>query len=56
MQIKTGVSGINENLKIMLKEVLDEAGYMYDSTFSANDVLTAFPFRALKLRKPTPEE
>jgi len=40
----------------MLIKVLDEAGYLYDSTFSANDVLTAFPFRALKLKKPTSEE
>jgi len=30
-----------------LIKVLEEAGYLYDSTFSANDVLTAFPFRAL---------
>ena len=36
----------------MLIRVLEEAGYLYDSTFSANDVLTAFPFRALRDRFP----
>jgi peptidoglycan/xylan/chitin deacetylase (PgdA/CDA1 family) len=30
-----------------LIRVLDGAGYLYDSTLSANDALTAFPFRAL---------
>jgi peptidoglycan/xylan/chitin deacetylase (PgdA/CDA1 family) len=33
-----------------LIRVLEDAGYLYDSTFSANDVLTAFPFRALRER------
>ncbi|HEA66465.1 MAG TPA: hypothetical protein ENI07_06560 [Desulfobacterales bacterium] len=31
--------------------ILEEAGYLYDSTFSANDVLSAFPFFAFKNRK-----
>ena len=39
-----------------LIKALDQAGYLYDSTFSANDILTAFPYRALKLRIPTSEE
>ncbi len=30
-----------------LIRVLEEAGYLYDSTLSANDAMTAFPFRAL---------
>ncbi|MBN2322427.1 MAG: polysaccharide deacetylase family protein [Spirochaetes bacterium] len=34
----------------MLVRVLEEAGYRYNSTFSANDVLTAYPFRALRER------
>ncbi|MGQ9631828.1 MAG: polysaccharide deacetylase family protein [bacterium] len=34
----------------MLIRVLEEAGYLYDSSFSANDVLTALPFRALRER------
>lgn len=32
--------------------VLDDAGYLYDSTFSANDVLTSFPFFAARKRVP----
>jgi len=31
--------------------VLETAGYLYDSTFSANDVLTAFPYFAFKDRR-----
>jgi hypothetical protein len=31
-------------------KVLEESGYLYNSTYSANDVLTAFPFLALKER------
>lgn len=34
----------------VLIRVLEEAGYRYDSTFSANDVLTAFPYFALQER------
>ncbi|UCB45537.1 MAG: polysaccharide deacetylase family protein [Spirochaetota bacterium] len=33
-----------------LVKVLEESGYMYNSTYSANDVLTAFPFLALRER------
>ena len=32
--------------------VLDDSGYLYDSTFSANDVLTTFPFFATRRRVP----
>jgi peptidoglycan/xylan/chitin deacetylase (PgdA/CDA1 family) len=32
--------------------VLEDAGYLYDSTFSANDVLTTFPFFAARRRVP----
>jgi peptidoglycan/xylan/chitin deacetylase (PgdA/CDA1 family) len=31
----------------MLIRVLEESGYLYDSTHSANDVLTAFPYMAM---------
>jgi peptidoglycan/xylan/chitin deacetylase (PgdA/CDA1 family) len=34
-----------------LIRVLEDAGYLYDSTFSANDVLTAFPYFALEERE-----
>jgi len=34
----------------MLIKVLENAGYLYDSTFSANDVLSAFPFYAFRER------
>jgi len=34
----------------ILVRVLEDAGYLYNSTFSANDVLTAFPFRAMRER------
>jgi len=34
----------------ILIRVLEESGYQYDSTFSANDALTAFPYFALKER------
>jgi peptidoglycan/xylan/chitin deacetylase (PgdA/CDA1 family) len=34
-----------------LIRVLEEAGYLYDSTFSANDVLTALPYFALGERE-----
>jgi len=33
-----------------LIRMLEDSGYLYDSTFSANDVLTAFPFFAFKDR------
>jgi peptidoglycan/xylan/chitin deacetylase (PgdA/CDA1 family) len=39
-----------------LVKVLEEAGYRYNSTYSANDVLTAFPFLALKERTLSSEE
>lgn len=32
--------------------VLEDAGYRYDSSFSANDVLTTFPYFALRERSP----
>jgi len=35
-----------------LISVLDTAGYQYDSSFSANDVLTTFPYFALPERRP----
>lgn len=35
-----------------LIEVLDSAGYRYDSSFSANDVLTTFPYYAFEERRP----
>jgi len=35
-----------------LISVLDAAGYRYDSSFSANDVLTTFPYFALPQRQP----
>lgn len=35
-----------------LISVLDAAGYRYDSSFSANDVLTTFPYFALPERRP----
>ena len=35
-----------------LISVLDAAGYQYDSSFSANDVLTTFPYFALPKRQP----
>ncbi len=34
-----------------LIRILEGAGYLYDSTYSANDVLTALPFLALKERE-----
>jgi peptidoglycan/xylan/chitin deacetylase (PgdA/CDA1 family) len=34
----------------ILIRVLEEAGYLYDSTYSANDVLTAFPYMAIAER------
>lgn len=34
----------------ILVRVLEDAGYLYNSTFSTNDVLTAFPFRAMSER------
>ena len=34
----------------MLIRVLEESGYQYDSTYSANDVLTGFPYMALRER------
>ncbi len=33
-----------------LIRILEEAGYLYDSTFSANDILSALPYYALKDR------
>ncbi len=36
---------------VILIRVLEQAGYLYDSTFSANDVLSAFPFYALEERR-----
>jgi peptidoglycan/xylan/chitin deacetylase (PgdA/CDA1 family) len=36
--------------------VLEAAGYRYDSSFSANDVLTTFPYYALRERRPGAEE
>ena len=33
-----------------LIEALEETGYLYDATFSANDILTNFAYRALKRR------
>jgi len=41
---------------IILIRVLEQAGYKYDSTFSANDVLSAFPFYALEERHPDSKE
>lgn len=35
---------------------LQAAGYRYDSSFSANDALTTFPYFALPLRKPGAEQ
>jgi peptidoglycan/xylan/chitin deacetylase (PgdA/CDA1 family) len=35
-----------------LIEVLEESGYLYDSSFSANDVLTTFPYFAFRERRP----
>ncbi len=35
-----------------LIKVLEEYGYLYDSTFSSNDVLTAFPYFAFRERTP----
>ncbi len=40
----------------ILIRVLEQAGYKYDSTFSANDVLSAFPFYALEERFPDSKE
>jgi len=40
----------------ILIRVLEQAGYKYDSTFSANDVLSAFPFYALKERRSDSKE
>jgi len=34
----------------MLIRVLEESGYQYDSTYSANDVLTGFPYMAIRER------
>lgn len=39
-----------------LIRILEGADYLYDSTFSANDVLTAFPFFALRERHLDAEE
>lgn len=36
--------------------VLEESGYLYDSSFSANDVLTTFPYFALRERNPRSRE
>lgn len=36
--------------------ILEKTGYLYDSTFSANDVLSAFPFFAFKNRTIGSEE
>ncbi len=35
-----------------LIKVLEEYGYLYDSTFSSNDILTAFPYFAFRERIP----
>ena len=35
-----------------LIQVLEEYGYLYDSTFSSNDILTAFPYYAFRERSP----
>lgn len=35
-----------------LISILEQAGYKYDSSFSANDVLTTFPYFALPQRRP----
>ncbi len=35
-----------------LIKTLEEYGYLYDSTFSSNDVLTAFPYYAFRERVP----
>lgn len=39
-----------------LISVLDATGYRYDSSFSANDVLTTFPYFALPQRQPGAEQ
>jgi peptidoglycan/xylan/chitin deacetylase (PgdA/CDA1 family) len=39
-----------------LISILAAAGYKYDSSFSANDVLTTFPYFALPQRQPGAEE
>jgi hypothetical protein len=39
-----------------LVKVLEESGYMYNSTYSANDVLTAYPFLALRERNLASDE
>lgn len=39
-----------------LIRILEDTGYLYDSTFSANDVLSSFPFFALKERNLGAEE
>ncbi|MCF7914340.1 MAG: polysaccharide deacetylase family protein [Spirochaetaceae bacterium] len=39
-----------------LISILEAAGYKYDSSFSANDVLTTFPYFALPQRQPGAEE
>jgi len=39
-----------------LVKVLEDSGYRYNSTYSANDVLTAFPFLALKERNLASDE
>lgn len=39
-----------------LIRILENSGYLYDSTFSANDVLSAFPFFAFKDRTIGSEE
>ncbi len=39
-----------------LISVLEKDGYRYDSSFSANDVLTTFPFFAFRERRPGAEE
>lgn len=36
--------------------VLESAGYRYDSSFSANDILTTFPYFAFQERRPGAEE
>ncbi|MGQ9616778.1 MAG: polysaccharide deacetylase family protein [Spirochaetota bacterium] len=39
-----------------LMRILEESGYLYDSTFTSCDVLTSFPYFALKERRPDASE
>ena len=39
-----------------LIKILEEYGYLYDSTFSSNDVLTSFPYYAFRERFPGASE